>query len=143
MDIEKLKQVVPNVKSFTQLSRRMGLNCISHLSMVCKRENINTSHFTGVTFGTRSEYVKRADDDVFVEKSTYARRLIKERIMSQRLIPYVCSICGIEPIWQGKPMPLILDHINGVNNDNRLENLRFVCSNCDSQLDTYKSKNRK
>jgi len=40
-------------------------------------------------------------------------------------------------------MPLILDHINGVNNDNRLENLRFVCSNCDSQLDTYKSRNRK
>ena len=44
--------------------------------------------------------------------------------------------------WCGKPMPLILDHINGINNDNRLENLRFVCSNCDSQLDTYKSRNK-
>jgi len=41
----------------------------------------------------------------------------------------------------GKPMPLILDHINGINNDNRIENLRFVCSNCDTQLPTYKSKN--
>lgn len=40
-------------------------------------------------------------------------------------------------------MPLILDHVNGINNDNRIENLRFVCSNCDSQLHTYKSKNRK
>lgn len=49
---------------------------------------------------------------------------------------------GLGSEWQGKPMPLILDHINGINNDNRLENLRFVCSNCDSQLPTYKSKNR-
>jgi single-stranded DNA-specific DHH superfamily exonuclease len=40
-------------------------------------------------------------------------------------------------------MPLILDHINGINDDNRLENLRFLCSNCDSIQDTYKSKNRK
>ena len=52
-------------------------------------------------------------------------------------------LCGIGPEWQGKPMPLILDHINGINNDNRLDNLRFVCSNCDSQLPTYKSRNRK
>jgi len=54
-----------------------------------------------------------------------------------------CECCKIGPEWMGKPMPLILDHINGVNNDNRLENLRFVCSNCDTQLETYKSKNRK
>ena len=39
-------------------------------------------------------------------------------------------------------MPLILDHKNGINNDNRLENLRFLCSNCDSIQDTYKSKNK-
>ena len=54
-----------------------------------------------------------------------------------------CACCGIEAIWNGKPMPLILDHINGINDDNRLENLRFVCSNCDSQLDTYKARNKR
>lgn len=43
----------------------------------------------------------------------------------------------------GKPLVLILDHKNGVNNDNRLENLRFVCSNCDSQLETYKNRRGK
>ena len=63
--------------------------------------------------------------------------------LKENLINYECACCGIGPIWQNKPMPLILDHINGVNNDNRLENLRFVCSNCDSQLSTYKSKNIK
>ena len=57
------------------------------------------------------------------------------------LIPYYCSVCKIEPMWQSKSLTLVLDHINGSNNDNRLENLRFVCPNCDSQLPTFKSKN--
>lgn len=82
------------------------------------------------------------DTDVFVESSTYPRHRLKERIIAGNMIVYQCACCGIGPEWNGKPMPLILDHKNGVNNDNRLENLRFVCSNCDSQLPTYKSKNR-
>lgn len=81
-------------------------------------------------------------DTVLVENSTYPRHSLKARIIEENLLEYRCQCCGIGPEWQGKPMPLILDHINGVNNDNRIENLRFVCSNCDTQLPTYKSKNR-
>lgn len=80
---------------------------------------------------------------VLVENSSYPRRCLKRRILADDLIDHKCAICGLEPIWQGKPMPLILDHINGVNNDNRIENLRFVCSNCDTQLPTYKSRNKR
>lgn len=86
---------------------------------------------------------KLENNQVFVENSNYARCHLKTRIIKQNLIPYICAICGIGAIWQDKPMTLILDHINGINNDNRIENLRFVCSNCDCQLPTYKSKNRK
>jgi hypothetical protein len=93
------------------------------------------------------EYVslksRKPDIEVFVENSNYARHALKKRIIKDKKIEYLCDICGIGPIWNGKPMPLILDHINGKNNDNRVSNLRFVCSNCDSQLPTYKSKNRK
>ena len=85
---------------------------------------------------------KYPDEVVFCEDSNVARHAVKANILRRNLIEYRCSCCGIGPEWQGKPMPLILDHINGVNNDNRLENLRFVCSNCDSQLPTYKSKNK-
>jgi len=80
------------------------------------------------------------DEDVFVENSTYARHHIKRRIVQKQLIKYECDECGNKGEWNNKPLPLILDHINGVNNDNRLENLRFVCSNCDSQLPTYKNR---
>ena len=82
-------------------------------------------------------------DEVLTENSTYSRTNLKKRLVNENLIEYKCACCGIGPEWNGKPMPLILDHINGVNNDNRLENLRFVCSNCDTQLDTYKSRNIK
>lgn len=88
---------------------------------------------------------RRLDNkDVFVENSSYPRHRLKERIIKENLIACdCCSICGQGRIWNGQPMPLILDHINGINNDNRIENLRFVCSNCDSQLPTYKSRNRR
>jgi len=54
-----------------------------------------------------------------------------------------CMICGQSGNdWNGQPMTLIVDHINGKSNDNTLENLRIVCPNCDSQLPTYKAKNK-
>lgn len=97
----------------------------------------------GISTGRPSKWDEKYSlDQVLVENSSYARHHVKRRILQEGLIQYRCACCGIGPEWNGKPMPLILDHINGVNNDNRLENLRFVCSNCDSQLDTYKSRNR-
>lgn len=50
--------------------------------------------------------------------------------------------CGIDSVWQGKPLNFILDHINGDASNNWEYNLRLICPNCDSQLDTYKSKNK-
>ena len=85
---------------------------------------------------------RKKDSEVFIVNSKHPRHRVKERIINENLLIYECSICGIKE-WLGKKLSLILDHINGINNDNRLENLRFVCHNCDSLLPTYKSKNIK
>lgn len=53
-----------------------------------------------------------------------------------------CAICGCTPVWNGKPLVFILDHIDGDASNNRRENLRMICPNCDSQLETFKSKNK-
>ena len=66
-------------------------------------------------------------------------RQIKKYLLEIR--GHKCEICGTE-LWNNQPVPLVLDHINGRANDDRLENLRLVCCNCDAQLPTYKSKNK-
>jgi len=52
-----------------------------------------------------------------------------------------CELCGFTE-WLDKPILLILDHINGNSDDYSLENLRVICSNCDSTLSTYKNRIR-
>lgn len=55
---------------------------------------------------------------------------------------YKCAICGIENMWNKKELKFVLDHIDGDASNNYKDNLRLICPNCDSQLDTYKSKNK-
>ena len=78
---------------------------------------------------------------MFSEDSIYANEVIKQRIVVGNLLNYSCSICGLDK-WQGQTIVLDLDHINGNNRDNRLENLRYLCPNCHSQTDTYKGRNK-
>jgi hypothetical protein len=52
-----------------------------------------------------------------------------------------CPTVATLQTWRGAPLTMILDHINGVNSDNRPENLRWVCPNCNSQLPTYGGRN--
>ncbi|GAA4673524.1 HNH endonuclease signature motif containing protein [Nocardioides nanhaiensis] len=54
----------------------------------------------------------------------------------------LCAICGSPPEWLGSPLAFVLDHIDGDSSNNVRANLRLVCSNCDSQLPTYKNRNR-
>jgi len=53
-----------------------------------------------------------------------------------------CSICKMEDMWNGENLVFILDHIDGNADNNERTNLRLICPNCDSQLDTFKSKNK-
>jgi Zn finger protein HypA/HybF involved in hydrogenase expression len=76
-------------------------------------------------------------NNILVENSNYSRTLLKKRLIKNNLLIYQCDICGNEGLHNNKKLSLHLDHINGVNNDNRLENLRFLCPNCHSQTETF------
>jgi hypothetical protein len=78
---------------------------------------------------------------VLVNGSTYSRWNLKERLYSSGLKDRRCELCGQGDEWHGRSISLILDHVNGVSTDNRLENLRIVCPNCAATLDTHCGRN--
>lgn len=80
-------------------------------------------------------------EQVLVEHSTYSRGHLKHRLIKSGLLENKCAKCGQLPVWNGEPLVLRLDHFNGINDDNRLENLRLLCPNCDSQTDTFCGRN--
>jgi 5-methylcytosine-specific restriction endonuclease McrA len=79
-------------------------------------------------------------EEIFIEDSRVMRAQIKNILIKEKLIEYVCSECGQNGNWNGKVLSLQIDHINGIRNDNRLSNLRFLCPNCHSQTSTFCNK---
>ena len=138
---EELKQIVSQSKCMNQVIDKLGYSTHSGnnrntVKSRLQKYNIDTSHFcvsNGLTV--------RSDEQVFIENSKVSQHCLRNRIISNQIFPYVCSICGQIPEWNGKQLPLILDHKNGKNHDNRIENLRWVCPNCNQQLPTTCGRN--
>ena len=101
--------------------------------------NLSGKDFRGKS-AVIEESLKNKVVDLFKENSKHSRNSLRRRIIQDNLLEYKCAICGTKT-WNGKTLSLEIGHINGINNDNRLENLRFLCPNCHSQTSTYGSKN--
>ena len=86
-------------------------------------------------------YARFVKGDEYFMRPNYNPIRFKPDILKEQ--NYKGDICGCEVFWNGKPLVFILDHIDGDASNNIRSNVRLVCPNCDSQLDTYKSKNKK
>lgn len=104
--------------------------------------NLDFSIFKGKENIYKNIVVKSITPEmVLKDNCKHTRSVLRRCILKHNLLPYKCDICGVTE-WNGKTLSLELDHINGKNNDNRLENLRFLCPNCHSQTSTYGSRNQ-
>lgn len=134
--IEELQNLAKQANSYKDLVKLLGYsssngNVYKTVQKRIEQYNIDISHF--------QEYhaIKRNEENVFCQDSTASQKVLREWYLKGKYTEYKCAICGLPAKWQGKPLTLTLDHKNGINGDNRLENLRWVCPNCDRQLPTY------
>lgn len=142
---EEFKTIVQNSNSYSDCLRALGLTTKGGSSLdILKRRiaelNCSIKHF-GKYINQKNPYARYELDDILIENSSYANiSRLKKRLVNENRLEYKCAICGLTD-WLGKEITLQLDHINGINNDHRIENLRFLCPNCHSQTDTYAGKN--
>lgn len=138
---EELRQIVLDSTSMREVCRKVGYDNHggnNHKTVQARLDkyNISTEHFTHQA----KETIVRSFENVFMENSTANQATLRRWYEKGDYSEYKCAICGQEPWWNGQPLVLTLDHINGNNHDDRLENLRWVCPNCDRQLPTFAGK---
>jgi hypothetical protein len=149
MDSERLRDVVKKSSSIAEIIRLLGITQTGSSYRVLRsrldEDGIDYSH---IPRGRGSNKGRKFDRDsiplseVMRRGSDYSRFNLKRRILSAGILPEVCSICGLGNEWNGSRLVMVLDHINGIRDDNRLENLRLLCPNCNSQQPTFSGRNK-
>ncbi len=149
-DVRRAVSESNSVKECLQkLNNRAAGGNYRTLYKYCEKWNIDISSLKSFDLKKRNFFVKKAKkvplEKILVENSGFSRTALKARLYAEGLKERKCEMpeCGQGELWHGKKISLILDHINGVWNDNRLENIRIVCPNCNAALDTFAGKNMK
>lgn len=143
-----LERITKESETVKEVLIKLGLVPSGHNNKTFKKYrdlySIDTKHFKKNyhAIANLSRNKKINTSDILIENSTYNRGWLKKRLYDEGLKERICEICGQDENWNGKKMGLILDHINGKHNDNRIENLRIVCPNCNATLPTHCGRNR-
>lgn len=149
---EDFQNLLNSSISYSDILRKLNFDAKTGGAYKTLKARINESNFNTELFDIhrknhyKTNLIKKDKskiDDILTINSNYSRTALKKRLISENIIDYKCSLCSIIDAWNGNPLSLQLDHINGINNDNRLENLRFLCPNCHSQTDSYAGKKLK
>lgn len=140
------REAIAASTNWSEALRRLGLRAAGGNHSVLKRWaavwGISADHFTPhALLGTYAQRKRIPLEEILVEGSTYTRSSLKRRLYDAGLKTRACELCGQSELWRGQRMSLIIDHINGVHDDNRLENLRIVCPNCAATLPTHCARN--
>lgn len=146
--LEQFKKAVEESCSKAETLRKLGLaptggnyTCFNQL---VEEQNIDTSHFTGRghLIGKTHDYRLRPLEEILISGKYFNTHSLRLRLIKERIKEHRCECCELES-WLDEPIPLELDHIDGDNRNNLLENLRILCPNCHAKTPTYRGKNKK
>lgn len=141
--IEHIKEIISNSINKTDVLNKLELKNnggnYNTLTRFIKVNNVDISHFhENRMTKQRRHYNKIKMSDILIENSPYSNtNSLKNRLYREDIKKRKCELCDQGEEWMGKKMSLILDHINGDRHDNRIENLRIVCPNCNATLETH------
>lgn len=121
-----LAPVGGNYRTVTRKAERLGLS---------------SEHMTGKGWNLGNSAIVVDIAEYLNNKKPILSYALKKRLFKEKILEEKCSNCGITE-WMGQPAPLELDHIDGNNSNNSLDNLRILCPNCHAQTDTYRGKNK-
>lgn len=144
---ESLEKIINESSTFCEVLKKFNRNTSAASYRGLKKKisiwNIKTDHFLDKKQLIEKQRInnqiisKVLHDEIFIENSKVAQATLRRRILDENLIEYFCKLCGSDDTWRGQKFSLILDHINGIRNDNRIFNLRFLCPNCNATLKTH------
>lgn len=146
---EEFETLILNSQSLADVLKALNLHISSGnyrtLKRRIKKENITHEHIKlgkGSNKGKKFITTRIPLEEILIENSSFSTHL-KKRLLKENLLEDKCAICGLGNKWNNELLTLQLDHINGISDDNRLENLRVLCPNCHSQTKTYGARNKR
>lgn len=144
---EEFIKIIEESNSFSEALRKIGLKVtggnVNTLKDRIINDGLDIDHIVLNNLKSRNR-TRLPLEEVLVKNSPVtSTKSLKERLLKEGILKNECVKCGTGPEWQGKPLTLELDHIDGDNRNNEKENLRILCPNCHSQTVTFGGKNIK
>lgn len=144
--LEELKVAVATSYSKRQVLDKLGIvpagGNYQTLRKALKEFNLDTSHFKGQGWNKGMKFSPRRDIIEYLSnKYSISSHKLRKRLLSEKYFKSKCYCCNLAS-WNGKPIPLELEHIDGNHLNNNLNNLTILCPNCHAQTSTYRGKNK-
>ena len=146
---EDVSKAIETSLSWRETVFKLGLNGDAGsnsrtIKNIAIENDFDFSHFKGQRIHSgciSKDYVPAKN---FLKKGTSIRSArLKSKLLKEKILENKCLICGQLPVWNGKPLVLELDHIDGDTTNNELSNLRIVCCHCHSQTSSFKGRKLK
>jgi len=146
---EEIQQIIDMHNNMSAILRHIGISETCPFNRKLLKERLKTLDTTKYEQNKKTSNPffngiihQQSDEEFFsIGDKRKSGSNVKTRLLKYKGFKDECFVCGLRPVWQGIPLSMHVDHINGNCFDNRLENLRIICPNCHSQTETFGSRN--